>query len=119
MDQHGNFSRIEEFTEQGTDVGNFVLTRQVAAVLRASIVLGRQNAFSVDTVVGALANAEETAQYVCGFNALRDAKEYVTLLGQYLTMAGYVASGNITEKGLGRATTPLPPPIEEQLRKST
>lgn len=110
----------DEATPNGLDPEP-VLGRQVDAVLRAIAVLGRKkhNQTFAD-VLGALALAEEEAQYVCGFVLINEDMAYVEKLKKYLIVQEYIVvdSNGFVSPGVGglkRVEVQLPTPIEKQL----
>lgn len=99
---------------------NPFLKNQVDAIVRARYLLGERKPtgeYSIEDVVEALALAEESAQFVCGFIMLRQSIETIAQLKDYLVNEAYLSINNsgkivLTEKGKTRASTNLPDEIE-------
>lgn len=99
---------------------NFFLKNQVDAITRARHLLGKREPtkdYSINDVVKSLADAEERAQFMCGFVLLSKASDYITQLKNYLVENKYLNEDSkkyvsLTDKGTARSSTPLPDQIE-------
>jgi hypothetical protein len=98
-----------------------VLGRQVDAVLRAIALLhSKKHDLTFVDVLGALAHAEDEAQYTCGFILIFEDATYVEKLKKHLVDQEYIAIDpnglvSLGVNGKTRAAVTLPTPIEEQL----
>ena len=96
-----------------------VLGRQVDAVLRV-LSLYPDKKMTIHDVIRVLAEAEEEAQYVCGFVDLSqydDEKEIITKAIKERGLGSVDEDGriSITPIGIEKAKTKLPTPIEQIL----
>jgi len=102
------------------EVREFELNMQINAISRAIKLLGRDGTATVDEIIGALANAEIDAQYLCGFEDLSKAKREKKQLEDELVKRGFatIEDGNIklTNAGKDRADVKLPLQIEATLQ---
>lgn len=111
---------VGEVTLDGLDPEP-VLGHQVDAVLRTIAVLSpKKHDLTFADVLDALAQAEDEAQYTCGFILINEDAAYVEELKKYLITKEYIAvdpNGLIMPgvNGLKRIEVKLPIPIEEQL----
>jgi fructose-specific component phosphotransferase system IIB-like protein len=99
---------------------NIFLKNQINAVARVLFLFADNQKITFNDITAALARAETTARFMCGFVALDDDATYKEQLKEYLVEnqfitidgQGYVS---LTEMGNTRAETALPPQIEKVL----
>lgn len=99
-----------------------VLERQVEAVTRAVVLIGKHKKITFNDVLRELAHAEKKAQFICGFEALNGDEEYKIFLKKHLLEKNFITISAedyviLTEAGQERANIKLPPQIEQQLSK--
>ena len=105
----------------GADIREIVLGHQLDAATR-TVSLFSDRKMTIHDVINILAQAEDDAQYVCGFIDLDQYDDEKNLILEKLVERGL---GNVddrgyitlTPEGLKRAQTKLPKPIEEKLKE--
>jgi|GEM_PF-4105076 len=103
-----------------SEMREFELNMQINAVSRTIVLLGIDGVATVDEIVGALADAEVEAEYLCGFIELSKAQQEKKQLGYELVKRGLVTIEGrkikLTDAGKDRAGVNLPTQIETTLR---
>lgn len=100
-----------------------ILENQVDAVSRCKYILSEKfpgYEHSMEDIILKLAEAEQKAQFVCGFEQLNKAPDVIESIKSYMEKQGYIKISNkgkinLTEKGLMRAKNKLPNIIEQYL----
>ena len=98
-----------------------VLGRQIDAMLRV-LSLCPDRKMTVHDVINVLAEAEDEAQYVCGFIDLSQYDDEKELIAEAATKRGFVSVDEdgrmtLTSAGKDKGQTRLPEPIEQVLHE--
>src|SRR3989344_918538 len=110
----------EELTNE--EMARVILRSQMDAIARTVRLIGENRKLTLGDVLRELSEAEDRAQFVCGFTDLNADEKYKEFLKNHLVDTGFLvldAEGNImlTSMGRERTTVELPAQIERELVK--